>query len=214
MRARRILPIALILILIVAVALFFFLRSREDDALAAYGEAYAICPGPDQFGYQCEDAGGISYVDATNDIGLYADEASLEINLPFDFEYYGTSYDDIRVGSNGTLHFGADFAADFIVFCVDDGPVSYLGEMIAPYWDDLDSRFEGRIETEVLGEEPNRVFVIEWDNVLRYLGDNGDSLSFEVQLFETTNQIVFLYKDVTTLESPNGATAFDALLNA
>ena len=211
MRARRIIPIAVILFIVAAVALYFFLRGGEDEGLAAYGEAYAICPGPDQFGYQCEDAGGISYVDATNDTGLYADEASIQVDLPFAFDYYGTTYNSIRIGSNGTLHFGADFAADFVVFCVDEGPVSYLGEMAAPYWDDLDNRFEGRIETESIGEEPNRVFVIEWDDVLRYLGDDGDSLSFEVQLFEANNQIVFLYQDVTTLESPNGAAAFIGL---
>lgn len=207
MRARRFIPLIIILILIIAFAIFLIARGRQGEAAAAYGEPYALCPGPDQFGYQCEAAGGISYVDAAQDTGLQADEGDVLVNLPFSFNFYGTDYTQIRIGSNGTLHFDTAFAADFIINCVDEGPIEYLGEMLAPYWDDLDNRTEGAIETAVIGQEPNRVFVIEWDGVMRYFGEPGDTVTFEVQLFETTNQVVYLYQDLTTFEYPNGANA-------
>ena len=207
MRARRIIPLLFILILIIASAVFLIVRNRSGQQGAAYGAPYALCPGPDQFGYQCEAAGGVSYIDAAQDTGLQADEDSTLVDLPFTFNFYGLDYTQVRIGSNGTLHFDTALAADFIIDCVDDGPIDHLGEMLAPYWDDLDNRSEGAIETAIVGQEPNRVFVVEWDGVMRYFGEPGDTVTFEVQLFETTNQVVYLYRDVTTLESANGATA-------
>jgi hypothetical protein len=56
-----------------------------------------------------------------------------------------------------------------------------MGDMVAPYWDDLDLRFVGYLETEVVGETPDRIFVVEWDEVPRY--DSEDLLTFEVQFF-------------------------------
>ena len=207
MRARRFIPLIIILILIIAIAIFLIVRNRQGQERAAYGEPYALCPGPDQFGYQCEAAGGISYVDAVQDTGLQADEGDVLVDLPFSFNFYGTDYTQIRIGSNGTLHFDTAFAADFNIECVDEGPIAYLGEMLAPYWDDLDNRSEGAIETAVIGQEPNRIFVIEWDGIMRFFGEPGDTVTFEVQLFETTNQVVYLYQDLTTFEFPNGGNA-------
>ncbi|MCP4423453.1 MAG: hypothetical protein GY803_03075 [Chloroflexi bacterium] len=201
MRSRR--SYLVLLLLITAVLLFFFLSRRETQA--EFGSAIALCPGPDMYGYACAGGGGFAYIDAAYDTQLYADDAVILLELPFPYTFYGTVYNEIHASSNGTLQFGGANPS-FINECLADQPAAGMGDMIAPYWDDLDLQLEGFLETETVGEAPNRIFVVEWDDVPRY-GDPEDRVTFAVQLFEGSNDIVFLYEDVTTFEGHNGGNA-------
>lgn len=48
--------------------------------------------------------------------------------------------------------------------------------------------------------------MLEWDDIPRY-DDPGDRVTFAVQLFEETQDILFLYADVTMLQGNNGSSA-------
>ena len=63
------------------------------------------------------------------------------------------------------------------------------------------------LETITVGEAPNRIFVIEWDNVPPFEAEPEDAVTFEVQLFEGSNDIVFLYEDVVSFEHSHGRSA-------
>ena len=211
MPTRRLPLIALlILVLLIVVALFFILRNRGE---AAVGPAVALCPGPDLYGYTCDSGDGYAYIDATNDTFLYEDDGIISLDLPFAFTFYGTPYTAINASVNGNLQFTTT-NPDYANLCLNEGPAGALGDMVAPYWDDLDLRFYGYLETEVIGEAPNRIFVVEWDDVPRFDGLADDALTFEVQFFEGSNNIVFLYQDVTTFELPNGSGATVGLQSA
>jgi hypothetical protein len=173
---------------------------------AAYGPPVTLCPGPDQYGYLCEGAAGYAYVDATQDTFLYQDDAVIEIDLPFPFTFYGTTYTKAVLSSNGNLQFGSANPWYFNE-CMHGGPVDNMGDMVAPYWDDLDLASFGFLELDLIGESPNRIFVVEWDNVPRFGENSDDRVTFELQLVEASNDIVFLYEDVTTLEGYNGSSA-------
>ena len=202
--------LAIILFIFLLVLAFFIVRSvlSADD----FGEPLALCPGPDLYGYVCESGAAFSYIDATDDLGLTELDGVTKVNLPFPFTFYGTTYDHLFASTNGNVQFGSgnDF---YINDCLVDGTTQAMGEMIAPYWDDLDLRAAGFLETAVTGTEPNRIFVVEWDNVPRF-GDEEDRVTFEVQLFEGTNDIVFLYADVTTFDGSNGSSATIGLQSA
>ncbi len=201
----------LVLLAVVAVVLFFVFRR---DTQAAYGPQVALCPGPDFYGYTCEPGGNYAYIDATEDTGLYEDDGVTAVSLPFPFTFYGTTYTSLTLGSNGTLQLGDGGAAEFLNRCLDGGPAPAMGDLIAPYWDDLDLTFVGFLETAVIGEAPNRIFVAEWDGVPRFDGDFEDTLTFEVQLFEGSSEIVFLYQDVTVLDESRGDSATVGLQSA
>jgi hypothetical protein len=81
-----------------------------------------------------------------------------------------------------------------------------MGDMIAPYWDDLDLTFLGYLETAVAGTGGSRIFVIEWDSIPSYANPE-DLVTFEVQLFEGSNDIVFLYEDVSRSQGDHGREA-------
>lgn len=203
MRSRRWSPLVLLLVLLAAAILFFLLRRRLQ---AGFGPPVALCPGPDEYGYTCESGTGFSYIDASNDTLLYADDGVVTLDLPFPFVFYGTTYTEVQASSNGNVQFGNAnpwFSND----CMSSGPVPLMGDMIAPYWDDLDLRAFGFLEYETVGTAPERIFVIEWDEVPRFGDDSDDPVTFELQLFEKNNDILFLYQRVSTSSGYNGSSA-------
>ena len=202
MRARR---SFLVLLLLVTAVLLFILFSRRATR-ADFGPDLALCPGPDAYGYTCGGGAGFAYIDATHDTQLYADDSAARLELPFSFTFYGRTYTTLFASSNGTIHWD-DAASQFSNDCLIEGPAAGMGEMIAPYWDDLDLRFEGFLEVETVGVAPSRIFVIEWDDVPRYGDRDDDRVTFAVQLFEGSSDILFLYEDVATFEGHNGSGA-------
>lgn len=210
MNSRARIGFWLVLLAVVAGTLFFVFRR---DTQAEYGPAVVLCPGPDHYGYTCEPGGNYAYIDATTDTGLYADDGVITLGLPFPFTFYGTTYTSVTAGSNGTLQLGEGGVVEYQNGCLDDGPIAAMGDLIAPYWDDLTLAFAGYLETAVAGEAPNRIFVIEWDEVPRFNGDLDDGLTFAVQLFEGSNDIVFLYQEVA-VEMGRGSSATVGLQSA
>ena len=190
------------MLIAVIVVLFFVFRR---DTRAAYGTAVALCPGPDLYGYTCDSGTAFAYIDATIDTLLYQDDGVITLELPFPFTFYGTTYTQIQASSNGNLQFG-NGNPFFGNSCMDEAPVAGMGDMIAPYWDDLNLTSYGYLEYEVVGEAPERIFVLEWDDIPRF-GDDDDRVTFAVQLFEDSQDILFLYEDVTMLEGNNGSSA-------
>ncbi len=200
--ARLLIPLVLLAFLI---AFVLFWRARSQGV---YGPALALCPGPDRYGYTCEGAAAYAYVDATTPTGLIADDGVARLELPFPFTFYGATYDALNAGSNGNLQFTTR-SPIYRAECAF--PAVGLGDLIAPYWADLDLTNAGALETAVVGESPARIFVIEWDDVPLNGPDLADRVTFEAQLFETSNDIVFLYADPTTVAGGNGGAAVVAI---
>lgn len=198
---RRLLPWLFLLVTAVIVLLFVLRR----DTQAAYGTAVALCPGPDLYGYTCDSGTAFAYIDATTDTFLYADDGVITLELPFPFTFYGTTYTELRASSNGNVQFG-NGNTFYGNECLNEGPVAGMGDMIAPFWDDLDLTSYGYLEYDVVGEAPDRIYVLEWDNIPRF-GDSEDRVTFALQLFEGSQDILFLYEDVNLLEGNNGSSA-------
>lgn len=198
---RRLLP--WLLLLVTAVIILFFVLRR--DTQAAYGTAVALCPGPDLYGYTCDGGTAFAYIDATTDTFLYADDGVITLELPFPFTFYGTTYTELRASSNGNVQFG-NGNTFYGNECLNEGPAVGMGDMIAPFWDDLDLTSFGYLEYDVVGEAPDRIYVLEWDDIPRF-GDSEDRVTFALQLFEGSQDILFLYEDVTLFDGNNGGSA-------
>ncbi|MCA9979203.1 MAG: hypothetical protein KDD89_00140 [Anaerolineales bacterium] len=167
------------------------------------GSRTAVCPGPDFFGYICDTSGGLPYATAEFDTFLYEDDGYLTLELPFPFTFYGQPYTLVQAHVNGVLRFGDDNTTPLgDNLCLPES----TGDLVAPYWDDLDLTLEGYLRGEMLGEAPNRVIVLEWDEV-PLASNPAEKVSFAVHLFETSNDIAFLYEEVNTASNPNGQSA-------
>ena len=137
----------------------------------------------------------------TTDTGNHADDGTTTINLPFSVQFYDQTFNTAIVGSNGTLGFVANGNA-FTNACL---PAAAEDMAILPHWDDLETvaGLPGcstwtngcGIFTSVTGSMPNRIFNVQWHAV--FFADTSTTADFEIQLHESTNQIDFIYGDVT-----------------
>jgi len=157
-------------------------------------------------GYTVNTAATYSYVPINTTgtpLGL-ADDGEANITLPFSFTFYGVTSSNLRVGNNGGILFNAttgDVGVSNAALPAATPPLAIL-----PFWDDMDSD-TGDVYWEVQGAAPNRVAIIEWYNRPHY--SNVGSATFEVLLYETTNEIRFQYADVDFGNATynNGASA-------
>jgi hypothetical protein len=159
----------------------------------------ATTGGPDSFGYTFTDSisGGTSYnwIDITGTgtpiLFTSVDDASTVIPLPFVFNYYGTNYNQLYVSTNGLI-------VDYQTSPYSNYPIGASPSVhgfIAPFWDDLRiANPEAAIYYETIGTSPNRMFIIEWKDISHYYGTGA--ITFEVILYEGSNQIKFQYYDV------------------
>ncbi|HLH32848.1 MAG TPA: hypothetical protein VKY31_16725, partial [Terriglobia bacterium] len=73
--------------------------------------------------------------------------------------------------------------------------------LIAPFWDDLVLPSAlGSVSSRVTGIAPNRQFIVEWSkaSIIDDSGtDKGANITFEVILFEGSNDVQFVYGDMT-----------------
>jgi hypothetical protein len=141
---QRRLPVFLIVILMIA---GLFVAVRWVFGRPEAEPPVALCPGPDAYGYTCETGAALAYVDATEDSGLYLDDGGVTITLPFGFTFYGTTYHQVYASSNGNLQFTSRNPS-FSNSCLERGPATGMGDMLAPYWDDLNLKSVGLLETE------------------------------------------------------------------
>jgi len=154
---------------------------------------FPLRPRVDGGGYSCDDTQPLTWIDATTPTGLTGDDSAVTLTLPFSFTYYGTTYTSVNVSTNGNIHFGPRSTA-YSNTCLPttSGPLA----MIAPFWDDLYVDASAHVDQATTGTAPNRIFTIEWYNVRPYSND-GSRMTFEVQLYETTNNIQVIYNSLT-----------------
>jgi subtilisin-like proprotein convertase family protein len=122
-------------------------------------------------------------------LGL-ADDGEANITLPFSFTFYGVSSSNLRVGNNGGILFNATTGE--VGFSNVALPNAAHPLAIFPFWDDMDSD-TGDVYWEVQGTAPNRMAIIEWYNRPHY--SNVGAATFEVILYEGSNEIKFQYLD-------------------
>ncbi|QLE56856.1 Ig-like domain-containing protein [Nostoc sp. TCL26-01] len=144
---------------------------------------------------------------------LQGDDLSSLVNLPFAFTFYGKTYTQAGISSNGLISFGgtnANYVNQSLNFAASG--LRNLPSLL-PFWDDLETRSnEGRIATvftETQGSVGSRQFIIQWHQLEAYPfeGETGD-ITFQVILTEGSNAIQFNYLDVNfdgNTDQQNGA---------
>jgi hypothetical protein len=144
----------------------------------------------DAAGYRCQII-PLDWTDANTDTGLSGDDSAVELSLPFTFSFYGQRYNRAFVATNGFLNFwgwNARYA---------NNPIPDFSEphsAIYALWDDLyvDYWMGDRVKVDTFGVAPDRVWVVEYENV-RPLYDYSYQFNYEIKLFERTGVIELHY---------------------
>ncbi|MGH9869077.1 MAG: S8 family serine peptidase [Candidatus Polarisedimenticolia bacterium] len=171
--------------------------------------------GPDQFGYTWRDSdapGGPSFV--WTDIsgigtpvpGLDADDENIgPIPIGFPFPFYGNTFTEVRVGTNGFLTFTSTLTAVTNQALPNSG-TSVPPNLVAVFWDDLEFRTVERARYHNDGSR----FIVQYTDVDR-VGTAGNShLTFQVILYPD-GRIVNQY---LTMSSPTLNSATIGIQNA
>ena len=122
------------------------------------------------------------------------DDGSANITMPFRFNLFGTTSDQLCINNNGFMLF--DWSKPCGGFHQDLGiPTDQIRStgMIAPFWDDLFTG--GNVYYEVIGNAPNRRFIVQWNQKNHYndgVSDPG-GVTFEAILDEATGRLSFQY---------------------
>lgn len=128
------------------------------------------------------------------------DDDKTVVNFPggFTFPFAGTTYNQVRIMSNGMIQFGADagYHRDYTnqALPITTAPgASTAGcantvpqNLLVVYWLDINTSpnvANAPVYYELLGSAPNRRFVVTWNNVALY-GNTGKRYSFQVILNE------------------------------
>ncbi|MCK4252225.1 T9SS type A sorting domain-containing protein [candidate division WOR-3 bacterium] len=160
--------------------------------------------GPDDFGYtwiDSDEPGGPVFnwieISGTGTPTAMADDDHYW-PIPFTFTFYGVTYDNIAVGSNGGVYFQDTYLT--LGNTALPSTASNIYQLIAPYWDDLNPNASGADDVyyQIIGN----TLVIEWHQVPRYAATNY--MTFEVILDASTGDIIFQY---LTLSGETGSSA-------
>jgi subtilisin family serine protease len=155
--------------------------------------------GPDQYGYIWVDSnepGGptFDWVDISGvgeSVGNSDDESYGPFDIGFAFPYYGDTFTQLRICTNGFIFFDVGSTADPYT----NGPMPNTAApdlMVAPFWDDLNPSQGGNIYRYF--DEANDRYIVQWDGVPHFFSDG--SFTFQVILY-ASGVIVFQYDAIS-----------------
>lgn len=151
-------------------------------------------------------------VDPT-ELALGDDATANAINIGFSFTFFGNTYTNLFISSNGLVGFSAPSNS----YSPQNFPsATYPNNIIAWCWTDLNPGAGGTVSYETTGVAPNRQFIVYYDDVLHYGGD--DQVSGQIVLHETSNAIDLIAIDIQSdggsmtqgIENIDGTAAFYA----
>ncbi len=198
------------------------------DFYLEIGEVNSNDPlGPDQFGYYCYDETDLEYIGVPVYDWLeidpeYGGEGTVlnlfdpgdtgskqTIPLPIDFKFYGETYDQITVCSNGWLSPGISNSSSFMNRFIP-GPLG-PSPMIAPFWDDLTSA-DGHVC--YFHDAAAHTFIIEWSRVQNHYDTSEET--FQVILFDfnyyptsiENSPLLFQYKTFNNVDAGTYGTMY------
>lgn len=111
--------------------------------------------------------------------------------MGFDFNYYGTTFNQFYVTTNGLIQF-TNPTTNYSNQCLPS-----LNNTLYVFWDDLRTDVSGqptgKIQYEIQGVTPNRKLIVQWTNQYFY-GSNLPMGTFQAILTEGSNQIKYQYR--------------------
>ncbi|MDO6765649.1 nidogen-like domain-containing protein [Agarivorans sp. 1_MG-2023] len=140
-------------------------------------------------------------------MGRNDDGSSNQLDLPFEINYFGNSYNEFFVNNNGNITFESPLDGFTpVAFPVAEQP------MIAPFWADVDTGCAECGEVYV-GSPSDGVVAVTWDNVGYYDENSNKANSFQAVLIDRSDtgagnfDVEFRYDKLewTTGDASNGS---------
>lgn len=162
-----------------------------------------------------------SYTTGTSIIANQDDIWSSVLNLGFPFCFYGNTFTQGVVGSNGQLTFSLGVANQTNGWSIT-APIPSLANMpgntICAAFRDIDPTSSGNIYYATYGTAPCRSFVISWNNIPMFSNPGSctgiPNSTFQLVLHETTNFIDVFIQNSTACPGWNSGRGIIGVQNA
>lgn len=185
--------------LITAFIAFFFVSSLSAQVIAP-PDTFLCVAGPLNLQATYFGGGGTdSYVDSiipydftTFTGNIYSgpdDQHSPAFSIPFDFCFYGNSYNQVVISTNNYITFDLSNASAYSPWTTQaiPDPNEPLNAIMGP-WTDIDPNVGGTIRYGTVGTAPNRIFIVSYENVPMF-SCNNLLYTGQIKIFEGSNII-------------------------
>jgi len=139
------------------------------------------------------------------------------INLPFNFCFYGNTYNSLVVGANGVISFNTGLAGTTCDWQFSDAVPSsnLMTNAIFGAYHDIDPSVAtaGNINYAVIGTSPCRTFVVNFNDIKQYQCTNL-STTQQIVLYEATNVVEIYVQDKPTCSGWNDGNALIGMQNS
>ena len=150
----------------------------------------------DEFGYRCRFE-NMAFEEADTIIPISGDDlepVAGSVELPFAFTFYGQTYADAYVCTNGYMEFQGPSTSSCVFTNTSIPNSNRPNGTIYALWDDVVVDASASVRTEVKGVAPNRRFVVEYRNVRFIAGTQR--LDFNIVLFED-GRVMTQYRNIS-----------------
>jgi gliding motility-associated-like protein len=188
-----------------------FKSHAGSNVTLCLGQDDVICPGQSVTINDCSNIGGnvgggtpigpytVLNIPYANDpfnsgtsVSLSDDAVSSAINISFPFCFFGTTYNQFWIGSNGWISFSPVPAGQlwttFTSATIPSTSTSVPKNCIMSPWQDWHPGVGGSVRYQVYGTAPFRRLVVSW-NAVPMFSCTGNLGTFQIKIFETTNVV-------------------------
>ena len=152
---------------------------------------------------------GNSFNDISNTgtaLGL-GSNGSQNVNIGFDFEFFGVTYSDLYVGADGIITFGQAVTENTNQNLADENGIDGAPG-IAAFWDNFaaGNNRSDDIYFEVQGSPGSREFIVQWNEIVPVGSDSrepGADITYQVVLSEGSQTFEIRYLDTDTVPNRN-----------
>ena len=185
-------------ILITVIQLFSITRSfAQGPVTLCLGQDTTVCPGQTVVINNCNSgttpgtAAGL-YLNAPTNVPLTDDSWSGMVSIGFPFSFYGSTYTQCVIGSNGLVSFNLANAGGYCPWGLNGvGPLPNAGfaaakNTIMLTYQYINPSLGGQIQYQTIGTAPNRKFVVLYKNILMF-SCTSQCNYMAIVMYETSN---------------------------
>lgn len=156
----------------------------DDVRVTVTGGGYSAAPPTSSW---------IDIASPANDARIACDDCQATRPIGFPFTFYGPTYAEVNVSSNGYVTFEGPATS----YVNQDIPTaSSPNAFAAPFWDDLYVAGAARVYVATVGTAPSRRLVVTWEAVDYCCSVGSGPLTFQLVVSEADQSILFQYADV------------------
>jgi len=201
--------------------MFFASANAISQTTVCLGTDATVCAGTnvqiDNCGGTAIPGGGAIVLQNSTTVSLSDDSWSAAINIGFSFSFYGNTYTQCVIGSNGLVSFNTSFANGYNAYTLTGTgtlPTTSNNDALNAAmicYSDINPGAGGSVFYETIGTAPNREFYVVYANVPMFSATDCNYLS--IIFFEGSNNIEYHIGNKTINNGWNGGLAIQGVQN-